>query len=85
MEPKPSPLAADPSCSIWQHKPWWCQPWSILLTGVVLIGLSWWLFSRLWLTLAVATAVGGWWLLFLVVVPRAYRLAESQSLRPPAA
>ncbi|MFM6357615.1 MAG: DUF6737 family protein, partial [Planktothrix sp.] len=21
----------------WNYKPWWCQPWSILLTGITLI------------------------------------------------
>lgn len=24
---------APGAVSIWQLKPWWCQPWSILLTG----------------------------------------------------
>lgn len=26
--------------SIWTHKPWWCQPWSILLTGVAVVTIS---------------------------------------------
>ena len=25
------------SVSLWDHKPWWCQPWSILLTGVAVV------------------------------------------------
>jgi hypothetical protein len=60
------------SASIWQHKAWWCQPWSILLTGVVLIGACWWTFQWWWLTVLVALAVAIWWLLFLVLVPRAW-------------
>ena len=57
--------------SFWSLKPWWCQPWSILLTGVGAIVGSWVLLHWLWLTALVAVAVSAWWLLFLVLVPRA--------------
>ena len=63
--------------SIWSHKPWWCQPWSILLTGVLAVAGSWWLLQRWWITAPVALAVVLWWRLFLVVVPAAYK-AELQ-------
>jgi hypothetical protein len=59
--------------SIWSHKPWWCQPWSILLTGVAVVTISWLLFGRWWLTLVVAIGVLLWWWLFLVLVPAAWR------------
>ncbi|MFM7236838.1 MAG: DUF6737 family protein [Cyanobium sp.] len=59
--------------SFWQHKPWWCQPWTILLTGSSLIGLlvlayqlynaPWWLVSPPFI------GILGWWFLFLVIVP----------------
>ena len=62
--------------SIWQHKPWWCQPWSILLSGVCGVGASWWLGQRLWLSLTAGVLVLVWWLLFLVLVPAAW--AEQQ-------
>jgi len=26
--------------AFWSLKPWWCQPWSILLTGVLVIAGS---------------------------------------------
>ena len=29
------------SSNIWDYKPKWCQPWSILLTGIILIVGSW--------------------------------------------
>ena len=64
--------------SIWSHKPWWCQPWSILLTGVLAVAGSWWLLQCLWITAPVALAVVLWWWLFLVVVPAAYK-AELQA------
>ncbi|MAR07518.1 MAG: hypothetical protein CL862_10490 [Cyanobium sp. NAT70] len=65
-----------PSGSFWSFKPWWCQPWTIVLTGLFLVSSSWWLLQRLWITLPLACGVLVWWLLFLVLVPAAYR-AES--------
>lgn len=67
----PDPSAA--ASSLWDHKPFWCQPWSILLTGVVVVAGSWIVLRLWWLTLLVGLAVLAWWLLFLVLVPQAYR------------
>jgi hypothetical protein len=36
--------------SVWNHKPWWCQPWSIILTGISIISGSWLLFKIVWLS-----------------------------------
>lgn len=58
--------------SFWHHKPWWCQPWSIVCTGVgSVIGTLIWP-SRWWITLPLILAVLIWWLLFLVLVPAAW-------------
>lgn len=65
-------MSSSPS-SIWQLKPWWCQPWSILLTGTGLIGGSWLLFDRLWITALVAVPVLAWMGFFLIVYPQAMR------------
>ncbi|MGB3294423.1 MAG: DUF6737 family protein [Phormidesmis sp.] len=67
----PSQMAA----SIWQVKPWWCQPWSIVLTGLAIPTGSWLLFQRLWITLPVAGVIVVWWLLFLGLVPAQYAAA----------
>jgi hypothetical protein len=56
--------------NVWHHKPWWCQPWSILLTGATFIGGSWFAFHRLWLTALVAVPLGAWMGYFLLVFPR---------------
>lgn len=56
--------------SVWNYKPWWCQPWSILLTGMALIGGSWLLFHLLWLTIIVAIPVLTWMGFFLLIYPR---------------
>jgi hypothetical protein len=66
-------MTQAPDLSIWSHKPWWCQPWSILLTGVAVATSSWLLFGRWWLSLLVAVGVLLWWGLFLVLVPAAWR------------
>ncbi|MGL5875804.1 MAG: DUF6737 family protein [Xenococcaceae cyanobacterium] len=54
----------------WNFKPWWCQPWSIVLTGVGAIASSWLLCHRIWLTVAVALPILVWWFYFLLLWPK---------------
>ena len=61
--------------SMWAMKPWWCQPWSIILTGVTIPAASWLLLHRLWITVPVAGIMLVWWALFLVLVPGQYAAA----------
>lgn len=56
--------------NIWHYKPWWCQPWSILLTGSAIVGGSWWLAKTPWFTVVVAVPVLVWMGFFLLVYPR---------------
>ena len=56
--------------SPWKYKPWWCQPWSILLTGVTLIGGSWVIFKTVWLTTLVCVPVLTWMGFFLIIWPK---------------
>jgi hypothetical protein len=58
------------SPNMWQSKPWWCQPWTIILTGVIIITSSWLIFHKFWLTLPVAALIILWWTYFLIIVPR---------------
>jgi hypothetical protein len=58
------------SSNIWDFKPWWCQPWSILLTGIIVIGLSWLFLKIWWLTTIISILILSWWLYFLIIVPR---------------
>ena len=67
------PLSEQPP--FWSLKPWWCQPWSIISTGVLVDVGSWALLHRLWISLPLALGVLAWWLLFLVLLPAAYRSA----------
>jgi hypothetical protein len=56
--------------SIWSLKPWWCQPWSILLTGLTLIGGSWFVFGNIWLSICTALPLSAWMGYFLILYPR---------------
>lgn len=60
------------STNIWDYKPRWCQPWSIILTGIVGAIGSWLVFHWLWLTVAVAVVIAVWWIYFLVIYPQAF-------------
>ena len=64
--------------SIWQTKPWWCQPWSILLTGIAIPLGTWLLLHQWWVTLPIVVGIALWWLLFLVVVPTQYATAVKE-------
>ncbi|MCP6763182.1 MAG: hypothetical protein NHB32_31390 [Fischerella sp. CENA71] len=55
--------------SPWKFKPWWCQPWSILLTGITLISGSWIIFKIVWLTVLIAIPVLTWMGFFLLIWP----------------
>ncbi len=58
------------SPDLWQSKPWWCQPWTIILTGVLIVSGSWFALHIFWITLPIAVLIAVWWLYFLVLVPR---------------
>jgi len=44
-----------------------------VLSGFIVIAGSWFLLQKIWITALVFTAISAWWLLFLVLVPKAYR------------
>ncbi len=73
----------SPPQSIWQTKPWWCQPWSIVLTGITVPGLAWWLSHQLWLVLPLVAVILAWWFLFLYLVPKQYAQAIKASSQLP--
>ena len=77
-EQSPSEQPPSEQPPFWSLKPWWCQPWSIVSTGVLVVGGSWAVLQRLWISLPLAFGVLVWWLLFLVLVPTAYRSAAAE-------
>ncbi|AFY75419.1 hypothetical protein Syn7502_03582 [Synechococcus sp. PCC 7502] len=70
MQSIPEKPATEKPDSVWNHKPWWCQPWSILLTGIAIISSSWLLFKLIWLSILVAIPILIWMGFFLILFPR---------------
>lgn len=66
--------------NLWEHKPWWCQPWSILLTGCGAIAGSWLIFHRYWFTGLVAVPLTAWMGFFILLYPK--MMQESSLLDP---
>lgn len=60
------------STNIWDYKPWWCQPWSIILTGIAIIAGSWILLHIVWITLGISVLIIAWWIYFLVIFPQLF-------------
>jgi hypothetical protein len=56
--------------SPWKFKPWWCQPWSIILTAVTLITGSWLVCKIIWLTILVAIPLSIWMGFFIFIWPQ---------------
>lgn len=54
----------------WNYKPWWCQPWSILLTGATIISGSWLLFKTIWLTVLISVPILMWMSFFILIWPQ---------------
>jgi hypothetical protein len=60
----------------WAYKPWWCQPWSIVLTGMALITGSWVLAKTVWFTVVVSVPVLAWMGFFLLLWPQLITYGE---------
>ena len=56
--------------NVWNYKPWWCQPWSIILTGISVIGGSWLLFNTIWISILISMPIIVWWIYFLILYPQ---------------
>ena len=60
------------STNVWDYKPAWCQPWSIILTGLVVVAGSWLILHNVWLTTAISLPIVAWWVYFLILYPKAF-------------
>ena len=60
--------------SFWDSKPYWCQPWSIISFGVLVIIFSWKLFNNIIFTSVISGFVFVWWILFLIIAPNSYQV-----------
>ncbi len=62
----------------WKTKPYWCQPWSIILTGIFILWSSWTLLNNMYFSIILSLLIITWWLIFLILAPLTY--AEYSSL-----
>lgn len=79
-------MSAPKPINPWDSKPWWCQPWSIILTAITIISSSWLLFRSLWISILVSVPVLTWMGFFLFIWPPLMRkmLASYQESSPSA-
>jgi len=62
----------------WDLKPYWCQPWSIILFGNFAIISSWIFFNNIIITSILASIIIIWWVVFLIIAPRSYELMSDE-------
>ncbi|MEY2977990.1 MAG: DUF6737 family protein [Prochlorotrichaceae cyanobacterium] len=78
MNPDPIQTETPQPIDIWKLKPWWCQPWSIVLTTIALPSLSWLGFHQVWLTGGLAVILVVWMSFFLGVYPKMVQALYSE-------
>ena len=59
--------------NFWSLKPYWCQPWSIISFGILVLSFSWILFNNLIISLIIGFIIIIWWILFLILAPNLYQ------------
>jgi len=59
--------------SFWDSKPYWCQPWSIIAFGILVLFFSWILFKNIIIISIISFIIIIWWILFLRIVPKLYQ------------
>ncbi len=64
--------------SFWDSKPYWCQPWSIISFGVLILIFSWKLFNNILFTSIIGVFVFVWWILFLILAPNSYQVINDK-------
>ena len=64
--------------SFWDSKPYWCQPWSIISFGVLVLIFSWKLFNNILFTSIIGIFVFVWWILFLILSPNSYQVMNDK-------
>ena len=60
--------------SFWDSKPYWCQPWSIISFGVLVLIFSFKLLNNIIITSILGFFIVVWWILFLIIAPNSYQV-----------
>tara|TARA_B100000902_G_scaffold176774_1_gene170429 strand:- start:341 stop:559 length:219 start_codon:yes stop_codon:yes gene_type:complete len=59
--------------TFWDSKPNWCQPWSIISFGVLVLIFSWKIFDNIIITSILGFLISIWWIVFLILAPNLYQ------------
>ena len=60
--------------SFWDSKPYWCQPWSIISFGVLVLIFSFKLLNNIIITSILGFFILVWWIVFLILAPNLYQV-----------
>ena len=63
----------------WGLKPFWCQPWSIISFGILVLISSWMLLNNIIITSVLFLLVVIWWILFLILAPISYQINSNEN------
>lgn len=64
------PRSQKTNPDFWAYKPVWCQPWSIISTGIAFVAGARWITGESTIaTVVAAVPILVWWYVFLVLVP----------------
>ncbi|KAJ4910315.1 hypothetical protein Rs2_04936 [Raphanus sativus] len=58
--------------SVWDTKPSWCQPWTIVVTGLSIVACSWAILHSVLVSSLAVGLIGAWWYIFLYSYPKSY-------------
>ena len=60
--------------SFWDSKPYWCQPWSIISFGVLVLISSFKLLNNIIITSILGFFILVWWIVFLIIAPKSHQV-----------
>ena len=60
--------------NFWDSKPYWCQPWSIISFGVLVLIFSFKILNNIIITSILGFFVLVWWIVFLILAPNSYQV-----------
>ena len=60
--------------NFWDSKPYWCQPWSIISFGVLVLIFSFKLLNNIIITSILGFFILVWWIVFLIIAPNSYQV-----------
>ena len=58
----------------WDSKPYWCQPWSIISFGVLVLIFSFKFLNNFIITSILGFFILVWWIVFLILAPNLYQV-----------